>query len=337
MLFRSGISFLHGFGTHNTFVGPNAGNFTMSGGGNTANGFQALYSNTTGYYNTANGVYALQNNTNGYQNTANGFYALQNNTSGNYNTANGMQALQDNTSGGGNTANGAFTLTYNTNGANNTANGAYALQNNTSGNNNTANGMQALLKNTSGNNNIALGLNAGENLTTGDNNIDIGNQGNAGEANVIRIGSGQTAAYIAGISGVTISPSGGAVYVNANGQLGTVNSSRRFKEAIQDMASQSDVLLSLRPVAFHYKPDLDPQRTPQYGLIAEEVEQVAPQLVLQDAKGEVLSVRYEQINAMLLNEFLKEHRTVEAQRNEIQDLKQSVAELKAMVEKLAGK
>ncbi|MGA3179521.1 MAG: tail fiber domain-containing protein [Verrucomicrobiota bacterium] len=174
---------------------------------------------------------------------------------------------------------------------------------------------------------------------TGNGNLELGNQGSSGDSGVIRIGTqgSQTATYIAGISGVTISPSGGAVYVNGNGQLGTVNSSRRFKEAIEDMANQSDILLSLRPVAFHYKPDLDPQLTPQYGLIAEEVEKVAPQLVVRDDKGEVLSVRYEQINAMLLNEFLKEHKTVETQNTEIQGLRQSVAELKAMVEKLSGK
>jgi len=152
----------------------------------------------------------------------------------------------------------------------------------------------------------------------------------------------QTNTFIAGISGVTISPSGGAVYVNANGQLGTVNSSRRFKEAIEDMAGQSDVLLSLRPVCFHYKPEYDSRLTPQYGLIAEEVEQVAPQLVLRDAQGEILSVRYEQINAMLLNEFQKEHRTVADQAAkigkqdaEIQQLRQSVVELKELVAKLA--
>ena len=182
-----------------------------------------------------------------------------------------------------------------------------------------------------------MGSGAGYNITSGIDNIDIFDEGNSGDNGVIRIGTPavQTKTFIAGISGVTISPSGGAVYVNANGQLGTVNSSRRFKEAIQDMAGQSDILLSLRPVSFHYKPDLDPERTLQYGLIAEEVEQVAPQLVLRDAKGEVLSVRYEQINAMLLNEFLKEHRTVEEQNAEIETLKEKSAKVDSLEKRLA--
>jgi len=159
-------------------------------------------------------------------------------------------------------------------------------------------------------------------ITTGSSNIDIGNQGATGESGTIRIGTSQAATFVAGIYGVTISPSGSAVYVNANGQLGTVNSSRRFKEAIQNMGDQSDVLLSLRPVAFRYKPDLDPQGTPQFGLIAEEVENVAPELVLRDAKGEISSVRYEQVNAMLLNEFLKEHRKVEQLESRLEKLEQ---------------
>ena len=150
--------------------------------------------------------------------------------------------------------------------------------------NNTAIGYSSLGSST-GNNNIPLGGGAGQNVTIGNNNICIGNSGSSGDTGVIKIGTQGTqtgGTYIAGISEVTLSPAGAAVYVNANGQLGTVNSSRRFKEDISDMAGQSEILLSLRPVAFHYKPSLDPQRTPQYGLIAEEAQQVAPQLVLRD-------------------------------------------------------
>src|SRR5208282_4603508 len=314
-----------------------------TGNNNTATGQNALLSNTTGNNNTANGYGALSSNTNGTGNTANGYNALVNNTSGSDNVANGRAALHNNTSGVENVADGVQALNANTNGFDNTASGYQALFSNTLGAQNAAAGAYALYNNTFGDANIALGYSAGYNLTTGSDNIDIGNNGVAGEGSTIRIGSpgAQTKTFIAGISGVTISPSGGAVYVNANGQLGTVNSSRRFKEAIQDMAGQSDILLSLRPVSFHYKPDLDPQRTPQYGLIAEEVEQVAPQLVLRDARGEVLSVRYEQINAMLLNEFQKEHRTVQEQNTRLQELNQKIdvqnsenAELKQRLEAL---
>jgi hypothetical protein len=341
-------------GSQNTATGYGALYSNTNGNGNTAYGYAALNYNTSGYDNTANGANALGRNTTGADNTADGFQALLYNTTGTGNTADGFQALYANTTGNGNTANGSQALYCNTNGfydtangvgalyANrtgyyNTANGALALYNNTSGNYNTANGVYALYNSTNGNYNIALGYHAGYNLTTGDNNIDIGNQGAAGEANTIRIGvqGTQTNTYIAGISGVTISPSGGAVYINSAGQLGTVNSSRRFKEAIQDMGNQSDVLLSLRPVAFRYKPEYDPLGAAQFGLIAEEVEKAAPELVLRDAKGAVYSVRYEQVNAMLLNEFLKQHRRVQVQDRVISELETRLAELEARMQKLS--
>ena len=214
---------------------------------------------------------------------------------------------------------------------------------------NTAVGAQALCNNFSGSNNIALGYQAGYNITTGNNNIDIGNSGSSDDSGVIRIGTGsstnivQTSAYIAGISGTTVA-GGSAVYVTTSGQLGIRTSSERFKQDIQNMGDQSDALLALHPVTFKYKPELDPQGIPQFGLVAEEVAKVNPELVLRDDQNRIYSVRYEAVNAMLLNEFLKEHKTVQAQKTEIQaqgteiqDLKQSVAELKAMVEKLTGK
>jgi trimeric autotransporter adhesin len=294
-------------GSGNFFVGQ-SGNSTMSGSNNTANGYDALGNNMTGSENTANGSFALAYNEIGSYNTANGVDALLYNSSGSQNTACGFNALYFNQ--------GSF----------NTAIGSSALSNNVYGYYNTAIGQAALAYNTSGFDNIALGYQAGYDITTGSFNIDIGNPGASTDTNTIRIGNGQTATYIAGISPVTLSPVGGPVYINVYGQLGTINSSRRFKEAIRDMGGQSDVLLPLRPVAFHYKPDLDPQRTPQYGLIAEEVEKVAPQLVLRDAKGEILSVRYEQVNAMLLNEFLKEHRRVEQLESRLEKLEQLLSE-----------
>ena len=322
-------------GGNNTASGFNALLNNTTGGGNTANGAFALFSNTNGFQNTANGVVALASNTTGTNNTANGVGALNANTTGNENTANGVSALQSNTIGTGNTAsgyealksnttvnnvsgnfntaNGINALFSNTIGNSNTANGANALESNTTGFDNTASGAQALRFNT-GSSNIALGTNAGINLTTGDYNIDIGAHGVAGEGNTIRVGRAgfQKAAYMQGISGATVA-SGVTVIVGSNGHLGTVTSSARFKEAIKPMDNASEAILALQPVTFRYKHELDPDGIPQFGLVAEQVEKVNPDLVVRDADGKINTVRYEAVNAMLLNEFLKEHRKVEEQ------------------------
>jgi trimeric autotransporter adhesin len=253
--------------------------------------------------------------------------ALLNNTDGILNTASGVDALVANTTGSDNTAAGFFALGFNTTGGSNTANGEFALLANTTGSNNTADGISALSGNTSGSSNIAVGVSAGANLTTGNNNIDIGNAGVAAEANTIRIGTSgtQTAIFIAAIRGVPIT---GAqpVWVNASGQLGVRASSVRFKEEIKPMDRSSEAILSLHPVSFRYKKELDPKGVPQFGLVAEEVAKVNPDLVLADEQGKPLSVRYEEINAMLLNEFLKEHKKVEAQQATIAELKLTVAQ-----------
>jgi hypothetical protein len=187
-----------------------------------------------------------------------------------------------------------------------------ALLLNTTGESNTSTGVSALFSNATGSNNIALGAAAGFNLTTGDNNIDIGNEGVAAEANTIRIGTQgtQTKTFIAGIIGTPLG-SGVAIRVNANGQLGAVGSSARFKQNIKPMDKASEAIHALKPVTFRYKKELDPGGIPQFGLVAEDVPKVNPDLVARDAKGKVYTVRYDAVNAMLLNEFLKEHRKVE--------------------------
>ncbi len=252
------------------------------------------------------------------------------------NTGSGFGALASVTSGNNNTASGVFALSANVNGSDNTAIGYRALTANSSGSSNTACGESALTSLTSGTGNIAIGLNAGTAITTGNNNIDIGNPGFGNESSTIRIGTTQTKAVMLGIFGTTVG-GGAAVQVNGSGLLGTVTSSARFKQNIQGMAAASDVLLALKPVTFRYKPELDPEGTPQFGLIAEDVEKVDPDLVVRDAKHQIYSVRYEAVNAMLLNEFLKEHQKVEQQNTEIQDLKQSVAELRELVRSIAEK
>jgi hypothetical protein len=207
--------------------------------------------------------------------------------------------------------------------------GFQALVATTSGHDNIATGNSALQNNTTGSFNIAVGSNAGANLTTGSNNIDIGTLGVAGEANTLRIGTvKQTAAFVNGIYGRTVA-SGVGVIIDSTGHLGTVQSSGRFKEAIKSMDKSSEAILALEPVTFRYKHDLDPDGVPQFGLIAEQVEKVNPDLVARDADGKVNTVRYEAVNAMLLNEFLKEHRTV-------QDLKKEVAALTATVKEQAS-
>jgi uncharacterized coiled-coil protein SlyX len=284
--------------------------------GNTAEGTNALFSLTSGSFNTANGDIALFANTTGSQNTATGVEALAKNTTGGDNTATGFAALFNNTTGN-----------------NNTANGFGALNFNKTGSNNTATGLEALF-NTTGNSNIALGFTAGQNLTTGSNNIDIGNAGVGAESAKIRIGTKGThkQTFIAGISGATVA-GGVGVIVNSNGQLGTVTSSARFKEAIKPMDKASEAILALKPVTFRYKHELDPEGIPQFGLVAEQVEKVNPDLVARDDQGKVYTVRYEAVNAMLLNEFLKEHRKVEEQDHKAQEQEVTISQVRSTVAK----
>ena len=332
-------------GSFNTANGVDALFGNTIGNVNTADGFLALFANTTGNFNTANGAAALQNNTAGSNNTAAGTQALSKNITGSNNTADGFQALFFNTTGFENAATGWRALFGNTTGFHNTADGFQALLSNTTGNHNTADGDIALLHNTTGNFNtaagahtlvnnttgsfnIAVGVNAGSNLTIGNNNIHIGNVGVAAEANTIRVGmqGTQTRTFIAGISGVAVA--GSAVVANANGQLGIAASSERFKDEIKPMDKASEAILALQPVTFYYKKEIDPTRTSQFGLVAEDVEKVNPALVMRDEQGKPYGVRYDKVNAMLLNEFLKEHRRVEKQSREILEQQTMITELK---------
>ena len=322
-------------GFNNTAIGFDALFSNTVGVQNTAAGTSALFSNTNGSENTAVGHQALFSNTNGTFNTAAGFSALSQNTTGSSNTATGVFALGSNSTGVGNTANGFEALVFNTTGSDNTATGSTALFNNTTGGNNTAIGLEALFSNTTGSDNIAVGFQAGFNLTTGDSNIDIGNEGVSGEANTIRIGrrpsrifpQGQTATFIAGIIGAPIA--GPTVHISGSGQLGVPPSSARFKADIKPMDKASEAIHALKPVTFRYKQELDPEGIPQFGLVAEEVEKVNPNLVARDDQGKVYTVRYDAVNAMLLNEFLKEHRRVEQQEATISRLKSTVAKQEA--------
>jgi hypothetical protein len=323
-------------GPDNTAIGFEALFSNTTGDSNTATGSQALMSDTTGNRNTAHGFAALESDTTGERNTATGRAALVNNTTGNNNTADGHDALFSNTTAIRNTATGSFALFSNTTGPDNTAIGYFALFSNTTGNSNTASGYDALLNNTTGIGNIALGNFAGANLTTGDNNIDIGNLGVAAEANTIRIGAQrtQTNAYLAGIYQTNIA-NGLVVKVDSDGHLGTVGSSERFKDAIKPMDKASEAILALTPVTFHYKKELDPEGTPQFGLVAEEVEKVNRDLVARDEEGKPYTVRYEAVNAMLLNEFLKEHRTVQDLKKEVTALTATVKEHASQVQKVS--
>src|SRR6266513_775573 len=343
-----------GYPANNTAEGTDALFSLTTGTDNTAIGFDALFSNTTGSENTAIGSDALLSNTTGIRNAANGFAALATNTTGNDNTGDGHDALFSNTTGIHNTATGSFALLFSTTANDNTADGYaamlfntignrnaavgyWALYNNTTGNNNTANGYSALVNNTTGNDNIAVGNFAGSNLTTGDNNIDIGNQGVAVEANTIRIGTQgtQTRTFVAGISGAGVM--GVAVKVNAAGQLGVGVSSERFKEEIKPMDKASETIFALKPVSFRYKKDIDSERTPQFGLVAEDVAKVNPDLVVRDADGKVYTVRYEAVNAMLLNEFLKEHRKVEKLEAALTVVNDRLKEQEAKIENVSAR
>ena len=296
----------------NTFLGDNALFDFTAGDNDTAVGYSALASDLNGINNTAVGAYALDSDTSGYSNTGIGVNALSSATTGSWNTAVGDGALQANYGGNNNTALG-YQAAYWASGVNNTAAGYQALYSNHTGNNNTGVGHSALYNNT-GTNNIAIGDSAGINLTTGSNNIDIGGKGVAGESNTTRLGKKgtQTTVYVTGISGATVAR-GVGVIVDTDGHLGTTTSSARFKENIRPMNKESEELLFLQPVTFRYKHDLDPDGIPQFGLVAEQVEKIDPNLVARDDEGKPYGVRYEAVNAMLLNEFLKEHRKVEEQ------------------------
>ena len=347
------------FGLYNTAVRANALVNVENGCLNTATGAYALYSNRFGGYNTANGYDALSANSIGYYNTVTGADGLSNNTtdgnntadghwgscawrgysgfvvnSGSYNTAIGVDALSKNTTANYNTATGYRALLSNATGIQNAANGALALSLNTTGNGNVAEGTGAL-HNNSGSLNVAIGYNAGANLTTGSNNIDIA-LGVAGESNTMRIGTvRQTATFVAGIRGITTGNANAVpVLIDSAGQLGTASSSRRFKHEIKAMDKTSEAIFTLKSVTFQYKSDKT--ATPQFGLIAEEVAAVNPNLVVRDEKGEIYTVRYDAVNAMLLNEFLKEHKKVEQQDRRIREQETRITELKSDLQATAA-
>jgi Chaperone of endosialidase len=307
-------------GTWNTALGYRALYQNTTGNNNTATGLRALFSNLDGDNNVATGVYALFDNTSGEGNAAHGYQSLANNTIGSFNTASGNFALHRNTIGGNNAAYGDSALANNTGGGANTAIGEDALEANSTGDWNTAVGGGALGGNGTGSFNVALGAQAGLNVTTADNVICVGY--GIGGANL------SNRCYIGNIYGVTPNAAT-AVYVNSLGQLGTIVSSRRFKDEITPMDKASEAILALKPVTFRYKKEVDAGRTPQFGLVAEDVEKVNPDLVVRDKEGNPYTVRYEAVNAMLLNEFLKEHKTV-------QDLKSVVAEQQKQIEALTA-
>jgi len=301
-------------GNQNTATGLRALNSDTNGGFNTATGVLSLFSNTSGFFNSATGAYALANNTIASYNTANGYGALYFNTEGDQNTAIGFGALFINTTGRQNVAVGVEALNRNTTGGINNAVGYLALNRNTTGGGNNAVGEVALFSNVTGHDNTAIGDSAGSNIT-GSNNVCIGAgvEGVAGENNTTRIQNVYSSVA-----------STRAVYVDSDNKIGTLSSSRRYKDEIRPMAKASEAILSLRPVSFRYKKEVNPTRSLSFGLIAEEVAQVDPDLVTPDRDGKPETVRYDAVNAMLLNEFLKEHRTV-------QELKSNVARQEAII------
>jgi hypothetical protein len=343
-VYKASKSFIHNFGPANTFVGETAGNFTMTGGDNAAFGYGALNANTTGASNTAAGVEALFNNTTGTENTAVGDAAMLYNTTGASNTAVGFTALYTNDSGSYNIALGdgalfsnnysesvaiGYQSMYASTGGSNVAIGWKSLYGNGPGSANTAIGNYTLANITTGVGNIALGYGAGQQITSGYNNIEIYHQGLPGDTNTIRLGDSayQNRTFIAGIRAITPGVANGIpVYIDSNNQLGTVSSSRSVKDDITDMGEQSSLLMQLRPVTFYYKADQDPSgRTLQYGLVAEEVEEVAPGLVARKADGDIETVYYQFLPPMLLNEYQKQQRMIEAQAAAIRNQASEIA------------
>jgi hypothetical protein len=301
------------FGSRNTGIGAFALRYNIVSG-NTALGFAALSYNSVGTSNAAVGAYALASSSTGYSNAAFGESALRSNTTAPQNSAFGWSALRDNTTGGGNSAVGSFALRANTTGGSNVGVGQTALRSNTTGSDNTALGRGALYSSTGGSRNIAVGMGAGNGQTTGNDNIYLASAGVAGESGRIRIGTVGThvQTQLAGIHGAT-SAGGVAVLVNPSGVLGTTTSSARFKRDVEDMGDASDLLMRLRPVRFHYLESAvgaEESRVEQYGLIAEEVAEVAPELVAPDGAGKPYSVKYHVLPALLLNKIQQQERTI---------------------------
>jgi trimeric autotransporter adhesin len=314
-------------GSYNGASGSYALLLNTTGSYNTASGYQALYYNTIGSYNNAIGAKTLLSNTSGNYNNAVGYLALYHNTTGVQNNGSGYGSLYSNTTGNYNSGYGAFTLYVNTTGTGSNATGYGALYRNTTGAYNSAEGYFALGYNTTGGNNIAVGPYAGYNLTTGSNNIDIGSRGVGAETAVIRIGTQgtQRATFVAGVSGVNVT-GGATVVVNSSGQLGVMSSSRRYKEDIRSMGNVSDRLLALRPVTFRYKTaDENGQKPEQYGLIAEEVAKVMPDLVVYNPKGQPETVAYQTLAPLLLNELQREHKRADRQADELRQARDQLA------------
>ena len=324
-----------GYPGGNTAEGQNALFSLTTGGFNTAVGYLSLRSDSTHSFNTAigagtllanaansntaTGAGALLSNTAGSGNTANGAFALFSNTIGNYNTASGFQALNENTDGARNTAVGDQALQHHQTGYYNAAVGALALLNHTSGSGNNAVGDSALVGLSSGNDNTAIGDSAGGDLANGDGNVYIG-------AGIAGLNTESNHTYISNIKDTTVSGGGtDAVTVNlSTGLLGHLSSSRRYKEGIKPMENSSEALYQLKPVVFRYKKEIDQTQSPAFGLIAEQVAEVNPDLVAHNSQGQPESVHYEMVNAMLLNEFLKAHRKMEQQEATITQLKKDL-------------
>jgi len=328
-----------GYPGGNTAEGDNALFSLTTGASNTAIGFAVLGSNTTGDFNTAEGSGALLFNTTGFQNTATGVNALVHNTTGSSNTASGVNTLFHNTTGFQNAATGVQSLFSNTTGFHNTAAGFQALFSNTTGNHNTADGDNALVhtttgilntaigahaldQNVTGSSNVALGFQAGLTIT-GSGNVCIGENilGLTGESNVTRIRN----------IGSTAQANGVFVTVGAGGKLGFQVSSRRYKDDIKPMDKESEALFALKPVSFRYKQEIDPARSPDFGLIAEDVAIVNSDLVARDEDGKIVTVRYQAVYAMLLNEFLKAHSKVQEQEAVIAQVKSNAAKQEATI------
>jgi len=349
-----------GYPGFNTAEGQNALLHVTTGAANTAVGWFSLENITTGSANTgvgagtlvlntadnntATGAGALLSNTTGGVNTANGAFALINNTTGSRNNATGSNALFTNTGGTSNNAYGFRALFSNSTGLTNNAFGDQALHNNTAGNSNSAFGDSALF-NTTGQDNTAIGSFAGVNLTTGSSNVAVGSAAGTSvttASNVICIGAGvpgfnvDNSCFIGNIRNALVAPDAVAVLVDSFGKLGTMITSNRFNEEITPIGKASEALYALVPVIFHYKKEIDPKSIPQFGLIAEDVEQVNPDLIVRDKQGQPYSVRYDQVNAMLLNEFLKEHRKNEEQQATIVGLKATVSQQQKQIEILTA-